>query len=71
MRKILFNSRTVGKVLTLLGFSSSAFLFAACYGALPEKYTEEAYTDSIRAAFNEGDTLSAETPVIEVTDSIQ
>ena len=71
MKKKLINSRSFRKVLTLLGFTSTAFVFSACYGPLPQKYMDEVYTDSIQESFNAEDTLSAEIPVTEQTDSIQ
>lgn len=71
MRIKLFKSRTIKKVLTLLGFTSTAFIFAACYGPLPDKYREDVYADSIQNAFEEEDTLIVEVPTEEVVDSIQ
>ena len=56
--KLNFKKRAITKLLTLLGFSSSAFVFAACYGTIPREYQEEEYTDSIRAIFEGGDTLT-------------
>ena len=58
MRINLFKKRAITKMLTLLGFSATAFVFAACYGAVPKRYMEESYSDSIRAVFEGEDTLT-------------
>ena len=50
--------QTITKLLTLLGFSSTAFVFAACYGALPNKYSEPEFADSIQYVFEGEDTLT-------------
>lgn len=71
MRINNIKSRAIKKVLTLLGFSSTAFIFAACYGPLPDKYRQDAYNDSIRRVFAEEDTMVVELPTEEIADSIQ
>ena len=71
MKLKIFKRRAIRKMLTLLGFSSTAFVFAACYGPLPDKYREDAYNDSIHKAFAEEDTMIVEIPTAEITDSIQ
>lgn len=71
MKIKLFKKRAIKKVLTLLGFSSTAFLFAACYGPLSDKYRGDAYADSIQNAFAEEDTMIVEVSTEEVADSIQ
>ena len=71
MKLKIFKRRAIRKMLTLLGFSSTAFVFAACYGPLPDKYREDAYNDSIQKAFAEEDTMLVEIPTAEITDSIQ
>ena len=58
MRINIIKKRTVTKLLTLLGFGATAFVFAACYGAVPNRYMEEPYSDSIRAVFEGEDTLT-------------
>lgn len=57
MKINIIKKRAITKMLTLLGFGATAFVFAACYGAVPKRYMEESYSDSIRAVF-EGDTLT-------------
>ena len=52
-------SKAITKVLTLLGFSSAAFVFTACYGARPVNYSEEE-ADSISVAFTQTETDSIE-----------
>ena len=41
----------INKMLTLLGFSSVAFVFTACYGTKPCDYREE-MADSLSVAFS-------------------
>ena len=60
MRINLFKKRAITKMLTLLGFSATAFVFAACYGAVPKRYMEESYSDSIRTVFEGEDTLTVD-----------
>ena len=49
----------------MLGFSSTAFVFAACYGPIPEKYHNQEYADSVRMALEE-DTLA----IVNASDDI-
>ena len=58
MKINLFKKRVITKLLTLLGFGATAFVFAACYGTVPNRYMEESYSDSIRAVFEGEDTLT-------------
>ena len=58
MRISIFKKRTITKLLSLLGFGATAFVFAACYGTVPNRYMEESYSDSIRAVFEGEDTLT-------------
>ena len=60
MKKRSLKTKTIRKLLTLLGFGSTAFIFAACYGTVPNKYREPVYTDSVQAVI-EGE---------EVADSV-
>ena len=60
MRINIFKKRAITKILSMLGFSSAAFIFAACYGAVPKRYMEETYSDSIRAVFDGEDTLTVD-----------
>lgn len=71
MKIIIFKKRTIKKMLALLGFGSSAFVFAACYGPLPEKYREREYADSIRTVFEKSDSLAVKVPAANMTDSIK
>lgn len=59
MRKIKL--KAINKMLTLLGFSSVAFVFTACYGTKPCDYREE-MADSLSVAFR-----NAASDSIEVT----
>ena len=45
-----FKLKAINKMLTLLGFSSVAFVFTACYGTKPCDYREE-MADSLSVAF--------------------
>ena len=45
-------------MLTLMGFTSTAFVFAACYGPIPKDYQEEEFADSVRAVFENQDTVA-------------
>ena len=68
MRIKLFKKQAIAKMLTLLGFSSAAFVFAACYGTMPTNYRGEAEADSVLTEFTaEADSLQA----VEATDSIE
>ena len=68
MRIRLFKKKAITKMLTLLGFSSAAFVFAACYGTMPAGYHGEAEADSVLTEFNaEADSLQA----VEATDSVE
>ena len=58
MRISIFKKRVITKLLTFLGFGATAFVFAACYGTVPNRYLEEPYSDSIRAVFEGEDTLT-------------
>ena len=58
MRISIFKKRTITKLLSLLGFGATAFVFAACYGSVPRRYLEEPYSDSIRTVFEGEDTLT-------------
>ena len=58
MKLQFFKKRAIKKMLSMLGFTSSAFVFAACYGPIPEKYQDEEYVDSVRAAFENQDSLT-------------
>ena len=58
MKISIFKKRAINRLLTLLGFGATAFVFAACYGAVPKRYMEESYSDSIRAVFEGEDTLT-------------
>ena len=44
-------ARAIHKMLTLLGFSSVAFVFSACYGTIPYDFDED-YQDSLSVAFS-------------------
>ena len=46
----MFKLKAINKMLTLLGFSSVAFVFTACYGTKPCDYREE-MADSLSVAF--------------------
>lgn len=51
-------SKAITKILTLLGFSSAALVFTACYGTMPRNYNEQ-IADSLSATFTkaEGDSI--------------
>lgn len=51
MKIKLFKLKAINKMLTLLGFSSVAFVFTACYGTKPCDYREE-MADSLSVAFS-------------------
>ena len=44
-------TKVITRMLTLLGFSSVAFVFTACYGTVPYDFDEE-YQDSLSASFS-------------------
>ena len=46
----MFKLKAINKMLTLLGFSSVAFVFTACYGTKPCDYREE-MAESLSVAF--------------------
>lgn len=58
MKIKIFKKRAITRLLTVLGFSSTAFVFMACYGTVPKKYMEQTYSDSIRTVFEGEDTLT-------------
>ena len=49
MKCKFFKKLFLTKMLTLMGFGSAAFVFAACYGTVPNKYQEPDYIDSVQA----------------------
>lgn len=53
-------AKGITKLLTLLGFTSAAFVFTACYGARPVNYSEK-LADSLSLAVNpeEPDSIQA------------
>ena len=52
--------QAISKLLNMLGFSSAAFVFAACYGTMPKNYQNQEDTDSVMAVFDtEADSLVA------------
>lgn len=61
----LFKTKAITKMLTLLGFSSVAFVFTACYGTMPAGYQDD-YQDSLSVAFSR-----AEADSIAATDSTE
>ena len=68
MKLKTIKKRAIAKLLTMLGFSSAAFVFAACYGTMPKNYQNQEDTDSVMAVFDtEADSLIAN----EGNDSIQ
>ena len=60
----MFKLKAVNKMLKLLGFSSVAFVFTACYGTKPCDYRDE-MADSLSVAFSR-----AANDSIAATDSI-
>jgi len=65
-----FKLKAINKMLTLLGFSSVAFVFTACYGTKPCDYREE-MADSLSVAFSRaaGDSVEVtQQPVADVSD---
>jgi len=57
-----YKNKAITKMLTLLGFSSVAFVFTACYGTMPNDYDEN-IADSLSVAFSRGEVVQ--------TDSVQ
>lgn len=53
----MFKLKAINKMLTLLGFSSVAFVFTACYGTKPCDYREE-MADSLSVAFRNAESDS-------------
>ena len=65
-----FKLKAINKMLTLLGFSSVAFVFTACYGTKPCDYREE-MADSLSVAFSRaaGDSIEVtQQSVADVSD---
>ncbi|MBR1409522.1 MAG: hypothetical protein IJ580_00275 [Prevotella sp.] len=60
-----FKTRAITKMLTLLGFSSAAFVLTACYGTITNDYREEV-ADSLSTAFSRTEADST----IEVTQPL-
>jgi hypothetical protein len=69
MKTTLIKKQTIRKLLAFIGFGSSAFIFAACYGSLPKNYENE--IDSTRVYLEEYDSLSTDSVAVEVTDPVQ
>ena len=66
----MFKLKTINKMLTLLGFSSVAFVFTACYGTKPCDYREE-MADSLSVAFRnaESDSIGVnQQPAVSASD---
>ena len=61
MRIKRFKKQTITKLLSMLGFSSAAIVFTACYGAIPQKYQSREYTDSVSNVLEEGRVLASDT----------
>lgn len=70
MKTGIIKKRAITKLLTLLGFGATAFVFAACYGTVPKRYMEESYSDSIRAVFEGEDTLTVNASDDRATDDL-
>lgn len=62
-----FKLKAINKMLTLLGFSSVAFVFTACYGTKPCDYHEE-MADSLSVAFSRAAGDSVEVTQQSVAD---
>ncbi|WP_028902786.1 MULTISPECIES: hypothetical protein [unclassified Prevotella] len=62
-----FKLKAINKMLTLLGFSSVAFVFTACYGTKPCDYREE-MADSLSVAFSRAAGDSVEVTQQSVAD---
>ena len=69
MKLRIFKTKAITKMLTLLGFSSVAFVFTACYGTMPNDYNEE-YQDSLSVAFSraQADSIAAAQPAADAAD---
>lgn len=69
MKLRIFKTKAITKMLTLLGFSSVAFVFTACYGTVPYDYNEE-YQDSLSVAFSraQADSIAAAQPAADAAD---
>ena len=66
----MFKPKAINKMLTLLGFSSVAFVFTACYGTKPCDYREE-MADSLSVAFRnaESDSIGVnQQPAVSASD---
>ena len=66
----MFKLKAINKMLTLLGFSSVAFVFTACYGTKPCDYREE-MADSLSVAFRnaESDSIGVnQQPAVSASD---
>lgn len=66
----MFKLKAINKMLTLLGFSSVAFMFTACYGTKPCDYREE-MADSLSVAFRnaESDSIGVnQQPAVSASD---
>lgn len=61
MRMKHLKKQTITKLLSMLGFSSAAIVFTACYGAIPQKYQSKEYTDSVSSVLEEGSALISDT----------
>ena len=69
MKLRILKTKAITKMLTLLGFSSVAFVFTACYGTMPNDYNEE-YQDSLSVAFSraQADSIAAAQPAADAAD---
>ena len=69
MKLRFFKAKAITKMLTLLGFSSVAFVFTACYGTMPNDYNDD-YQDSLSVAFSraQADSIAADEPAVDVAD---
>ena len=72
MGKGIIKKKAINKLLSILGFSSTAFVFAACYAPLPpEDYQEKEYADSVLTAIESLDSLiTANASDDKVTDGL-
>lgn len=63
MKMNAIKTKSITKLLTLLGFTSAAFVFTACYGARPVNYNEK-LADSLSLAVTpeEPDSIQATQP---------
>ena len=69
MKLRFFKAKAITKMLTLLGFSSVAFVFTACYGTMPKDYNDD-YQDSLSVAFSrsQADSIATDEPAADVAD---